>query len=178
MKKHKVENEPLHEDEQIKEREVKHKEEKHKEDKHKEEIDALNDKYLRLAADFDNYRRRTLKERQELILTAGEDLIIGILPVLDDFERAYEMLHKASGDNSTAIEGTELIYNKLFSFLTSKGLKVIEAVGSELNTDFHEAIAQIPADDPAKKNKIVEVLQKGYTLNGKVIRFAKVVVGQ
>lgn len=183
MKKHKVENEPLHEEEQIKESEVKHKEEKHKEDKHKEdrhkeEIDALNDKYLRLAADFDNYRRRTLKERQELILTAGEDLIVGILPVLDDFERAYEMLHKASGDNSTAIEGTELIYNKLFSFLTSKGLKVIEAVGSELDTDFHEAIAQLPVDDPEKKNKIVEVLQKGYTLNGKVIRFAKVVVGQ
>ena len=178
MKKHKVENEPLHEDEQNKGKEVKHKEEKHKEDKHKEEIDALNDKYLRLAADFDNYRRRTLKERQELILTAGEDLIVGILPVLDDFERAYEMLHKASGDNSTAIEGTELIYNKLFNFLTSKGLKVIEAIGSELDTDFHEAIAQVPVNDPEKKNKIIEVLQKGYTLNGKVIRFAKVVVGQ
>ncbi len=173
MKKHKVENEPIHENEQINEKEVKHKEEKHK-----NEIDALNDKYLRLAADFDNYRRRTLKERQELILTAGEDLIVGILPVLDDFERAYEMLHKASGDNSTAIEGTELIYNKLFSFLTSKGLKEIEAVGSELNTDFHEAIAQVPVEDPQKKNRIIEVLQKGYTLNGKVIRFAKVVVGQ
>jgi molecular chaperone GrpE len=167
MKKHKVENEPVQESGQT-----------NIEEKHKEEISALNDKYLRLAADFDNYRRRTLKERQDLIMTAGEDLIIGILPVLDDFERAYEMLHKASGDNSTAIEGTELIYNKLFNFLSSKGLKVIEAIGSDLDTDFHEAVAQVPTEDPKMKNKIIEVLQKGYTLNGKVIRFAKVVVGQ
>ncbi len=167
MKKHKVENEPVQESGQI-----------NTEEKHKEEIYALNDKYLRLAADFDNYRRRTLKERQDLIMTAGEDLIIGILPVLDDFERAYEMLHKASGDNSTAIEGTELIYNKLFNFLSSKGLKVIEAIGSDLDTDFHEAVAQVPTEDPKMKNKIIEVLQKGYTLNGKVIRFAKVIVGQ
>jgi molecular chaperone GrpE len=98
--------------------------------------------------------------------------------VLDDFERAFEMLHKAEGDNSTAIEGTEIIYKKLLSFLTSKGLKVIEALGEELNTDYHEAIAQIPVEEQEKKNKIVEVLQKGYTLNSKVIRFAKVVVGQ
>ncbi|HBG24046.1 MAG: nucleotide exchange factor GrpE [Bacteroidetes bacterium HGW-Bacteroidetes-5] len=148
------------------------------ESKESDEISRLNDRYLRLAADFDNFRRRTLKERQDLILSAGEDLIVGILPVLDDFERAFEMLHKAEGDNSTAIEGTEIIYKKLLSFLTSKGLKVIEALGEELNTDYHEAIAQIPVEEQEKKNKIVEVLQKGYTLNSKVIRFAKVVVGQ
>ncbi|MDP3451624.1 MAG: nucleotide exchange factor GrpE [Bacteroidales bacterium] len=142
------------------------------------EINRLNDKYLRLAAEFDNFRRRTLKEKQELILTAGEDIIVGVLPVLDDFERALDMLNKADGDNSTAIEGTDLIYNKLLSFLTSKGLKVIEAQGGELDTDFHEAIAQIPVEEKKKKNRIIDVVQKGYTLNGKVIRFAKVVVGQ
>ncbi len=142
------------------------------------EIGRLNDKYLRLAAEFDNFRRRTLKEKQDLIMTAGEDTIVGVLPVLDDFERALDMLNKADGDNRTAIEGTELIYNKLKAFLSSRGLKVIEADGCELNTDFHEAIAQIPVEDKKKKNRVVEVVQRGYTLNGKVIRFAKVVVGQ
>ena len=142
-----------------------------------EQIATLNDKYIRLAAEFDNYRRRTLKERQELIFTAGEDIITGILPVLDDFERAMDLLSKTDGHH-TALEGTELIYNKLNSYLSSKGLKVIEAKGAELDTDFHEAIAQIPAPSKELKNKIVDVVQQGYMLNGKVIRFAKVVVGQ
>lgn len=142
------------------------------------ENEQLKDKYLRLAAEFDNFRRRTLKERQELIVTAGEEIIKGILPVLDDFERALDMLNKAEGDNSTAIEGTELIFNKLNAFLTSKGLKKIEAVGCDLDTDFHEAIAQIPVEEELKKGKIVEVVQNGYSLNGKIIRFAKVVIGQ
>lgn len=142
-----------------------------------EQIATLNDKYIRLAAEFDNYRRRTLKERQELIFTAGEDIITGILPVLDDFERAMDLLSKTDG-NQTALEGTGLIYNKLQSYLTSKGLKVINAKGAELDTDFHEAIAQIPAPSKELKNKIVDVVQQGYMLNGKVIRFAKVVVGQ
>lgn len=142
-----------------------------------DQIAALNDKYIRLAAEFDNYRRRTLKERSELILTAGEDIISGILPVLDDFERAIDLLAKTGG-HETAVEGTELIYNKLKSFLTSKGLKVIEAKGADLDTDYHEAIAQIPAPSEELKNKIVDVVQQGYMLNGKVIRYAKVVVGQ
>ncbi|MDD2584668.1 MAG: nucleotide exchange factor GrpE [Bacteroidales bacterium] len=148
------------------------------EDKLKEEVSMANDKYLRLAAEFDNYRKRTLKEKQDLILFAGEEVIKGILPVLDDFERALEMLEKAEGDNSTAIEGTELIYSKLKTFLTSKGVKEIEAVGCDLDTDFHEAVAQIPVKEKKKKNKIVEVVQRGYTLNEKVIRFSKVVIGQ
>lgn len=148
------------------------------EDKLKEEVSMVNDKYLRLAAEFDNYRKRTLKEKQDLILFAGEEIIKGILPVLDDLERALEMLQKAEGDNSTAIEGTELIYSKLKTFLTSKGVKEIEAVECDLDTDFHEAVAQIPVKEKKKKNKIVEVVQKGYTLNEKVIRFSKVVVGQ
>jgi len=158
----------------------------HDKHKHKEEnaekicnekLAAVNDKYIRLVAEFDNYRRRTAKERLDLVLTASEETIKGVLPVLDDFERALEMFRKAEGDNSVAIEGTELIYNKLFSFLTSKGLKIIEAKGMELDTDFHEAIAQLPAPDKKMKNKIIEVVQQGYTLNAKVIRFAKVVVG-
>lgn len=142
-----------------------------------EKLDALNDKYIRLAAEFDNYRRRTAKERLDLVLSASEDTISGIIPVLDDLERALELLRKTEGDHSVAIEGTELIYNKLLSYLTSKGLKTIDAKGHELNTDFHEAIAQLPAPDKKSKNKIIEVVQKGYTLNSKVIRFAKVVVG-
>ncbi|HNW49270.1 MAG TPA: nucleotide exchange factor GrpE [Bacteroidales bacterium] len=158
----------------------------HDKHKHKEEnaekifnekLAAVNDKYIRLVAEFDNYRRRTAKERLDLVLTASEETIKGILPVLDDFERALEMFRNAEGDNSVAIEGTELICNKLFSYLSSKGLKVIEAKGMELDTDFHEAIAQLPAPDKKLKNKIIEVVQQGYTLNSKVIRFAKVVVG-
>ncbi len=143
-----------------------------------EEISLLNDKYLRLAAEFDNYRRRTLKEKQELILTAGEDIIKGILPVIDDFERALDMLRQSEGDNSVALEGTELIYNKLFTYLSSRGLKNIDSLGCELDTDFHEAVASTPVEDEEKKNRIIDVVQQGYLLNGKVIRFAKVVIGQ
>lgn len=142
-----------------------------------EKIALLNDKYLRLAAEFDNYRRRTAKERLDLVLTASEDTIKGLLPVLDDCERAIEVLKSAEGDHKAAIEGTELIYNKLYSYLESKGLKKMEVKGKELDTDFHEAVAQFPAPDKKHRNKIVDVAQHGYTLNGKVIRFAKVVVG-
>jgi molecular chaperone GrpE len=142
-----------------------------------DKLAEVNDKYLRLAAEFDNYRRRTAKERLDLVMTAGEETIKGLLSILDDMERALDVLSKADGDQSVAIEGTELIYNKLFSYLESKGLKRVESKGKELNTDFHEAIAQFPAQDKAHKNKIIDVVQHGYTLNGKIIRFAKVVVG-
>ncbi len=138
-----------------------------------------NDKYIRLAAEFDNYRRRVAKEKLELISTAGEDVIKGLLPVLDDCERALQVL-KSSTDSEAAKaakEGTELIYNKLMGYLKSKGLAPIDAVGKELDTDFHEAVAQFPVQEAEKKNKIFDVTQQGYTLNGKVIRFAKVVVG-
>ena len=138
-----------------------------------------NDKYIRLAAEFDNYRRRVAKEKLDLISTAGEDVIKGLLPVLDDCERALQVL-EASTDSEAAKaakEGTELIYNKLMGYLKSKGLAPIEAVGKELDTDFHEAVAQFPVQEAEKKNKIFDVTQQGYTLNGKVIRFAKVVVG-
>lgn len=142
------------------------------------ELLELKDKYLRLAAEFDNYRRRTLKEKQDLISYAAEGVIKEILPVLDDFERAIEMLSSAKEKNDGALEGTELIYNKLKSTLISKGVKEIEAIGMELDTDLHEAVAQMEINDKSKKNKVIDVVQRGYTLNGKVIRFAKVVMGQ
>lgn len=135
-----------------------------------------NDKYIRLAAEFDNYRRRAAKERLELISTASEDVIKAVLPILDDCERALQVLQD-SNDTQAAKEGTELIINKLLALLKSKGLEAIEAKGKDLDTDFHEAVAQFPVEDKKQKNKIIDVVQKGYTLNGKVIRFAKVVVG-
>ncbi len=138
-----------------------------------------SDKYVRMAAEFDNYRRRTAKERLELISTAGEDVIKGLLPVLDDCERALQVLDSASDADAVkaAKEGTELIYNKLMGYLKGKGLSVIEAKDKELDTEFHEAVAQFPVEDKSKKNTIIDVVQQGYMLNGKVIRYAKVVVG-
>lgn len=134
------------------------------------------DKYVRMAAEFDNFRRRTAKERIELISTAGEDVIKGLLPILDDCERALQVLRQSS-DSAAAIEGTELIYTKLMNFLKGRGLAVIEARDKELDTEFHEAVAQFPVEEKEKKNKIIDVVQQGYMLNGKVIRYAKVVVG-
>jgi molecular chaperone GrpE len=142
-----------------------------------EKLAELNDRYLRLVAEFDNYRRRSAKERMDLVVNAAEETIKGLLPILDDFERAIEVLSKSEGDIKAALEGTELIYNKLLVFLISKGLKKIEAAGEVLDTDYHEAVAQFPVDGDKMKNKIIDVVQQGYTLNGKVIRFAKVVVG-
>ena len=142
----------------------------------KEKCDNLNDKYIRMAAEFDNYRRRTAKERLDLIATASEDFVKGILPVLDDCERAIATL-KDSDDTDAAKEGTELIYKKLLAFLKSKGVEKIEAKGADFDTDYHEAVAQMPVQDKKDKNKIYDVVQEGYTLHGKVIRYAKVVVG-
>ena len=144
-----------------------------------EKLAETNDKYVRLMAEFDNYRRRVAKEKLDLISTAGEDVIKGLLPVLDDCERALQVLNAATDTEAAkaAKEGTELIYNKLMAYLKSKGLASIEAVGKELDTDFHEAVAQFPVQEADKKNKVFDVTQQGYTLNGKVIRYAKVVVG-
>ena len=139
-------------------------------------FDDVNDKYLRLQAEFDNFRRRTAKEKLDMVAVAGKDIIIGLLPTLDDCERALKAL-KQSDASASAIEGTELIYNKLFSFLKSRGLEPIDAMGKDFNTDFHEAVAQIPAPAEDIKNKVIDVIQQGYTLNGTIVRFAKVVVG-
>lgn len=142
----------------------------------KERYDSLNDKYLRMVAEFDNYRKRTSRERLDLVKTAGEELIQGLLPVLDDFFMAQATMAEAT-DVQAVREGVELIYRKLYKYLESKGLQPIDAIGYPLDTDLHEAVTQYPAENPQQKGKIVDVLQQGYTLNGKVVRYAKVVVG-
>jgi Molecular chaperone GrpE (heat shock protein) len=142
----------------------------------KAQLAETSDKYVRMVAEFDNYRRRTAKERLDLIGTASKDVLVGFLPILDDCERALEVLRKSEAAEA-AIEGTELIYTKLMNYLKSKGVARIEAKGAEFDTDFHEAVAQFPAPTPDMKNKVIDVTEQGYTLNGTVIRFAKVVVG-
>ena len=137
----------------------------------------LNDKYLRLFSEFDNYRKRTLKERLDLMKTASQDLIIELLPVVDDFERALKAL-ETTHDAVKAAEGVQLIYNKYKSILTRKGLEPMITLGQDFDTDFHEAITNIPAPSEDLKGKIIDEVEKGYLLNGKVIRFAKVVIGQ
>ena len=134
------------------------------------------DQYLRLQAEWDNYRRRTAKERLELIDNAGKDILTGFLPILDDCQRALNVLRESEGAEA-AIEGTELIFNKLMGYLNQRGVERIEARGAAFDTDFHEAVAQFPVEDPEKKNTVIDVTQEGYTLNGNVIRYAKVVVG-
>ena len=134
------------------------------------------DDYLRLMAEFDNYRRRTSQEKIELVSMASVETIKGLLPILDDCERALKVLME-SNDSDAAKEGTELIYSKLMGYLKSKGLAVIDALDQTFDTDLHEAVAQFPVEDESKKGKVFDVVQTGYTLNGKVIRFAKVVVG-
>jgi molecular chaperone GrpE len=143
----------------------------------KEEIADYKDKYLRLAAEFDNYRKRTLKEKTELILNGSEKSINSILPVVDDLERALTNMEKTT-DIKAVKEGIELIYAKFIQTLNQNGVKEIETIGKELDTDFHEAIAIVPVPDEKQKGKIIDCTQKGYTLNEKVIRHAKVVVGQ
>ena len=134
------------------------------------------DDYLRLMAEFDNYRKRTSQEKIELVSMASVETIKGLLPILDDCERALKVLLE-SNDSDAAKEGTELIYSKLMGYLKNKGLAVIDAFGQTFDTDLHEAVAQFPVEDEEKKGKVFDVVQTGYTLNGKVIRFAKVVVG-
>ena len=141
-----------------------------------EKVAKDRDDYIRLMAEFDNFRRRTAQEKLELVSMASTDTIKGLLPVLDDCERALKVLLE-SNDSDAAKEGTELIFSKLMSYLKSKGLAVIDAMNQPFDTDLHEAVAQFPVEDEEKKGKVFDVVQTGYTLNGKVIRFAKVVVG-
>ena len=141
-------------------------------------LDETNDRLLRLLAEFDNYRKRTARERLDLVLTASEDVIKGILPVLDDCQRALLILEQLENADPHSVEGVRLIYNKLLTFLQGKGLQVIESKGKSLDTDFHCAIAKVPVKEKKMKGKIIDVALEGYTLNGKVIRFANVVVGE
>ena len=136
-----------------------------------EKISQLNDKHLRLFAEFENFKKRTAKERIDLYKTAGESVLTALLPVLDDFERSMKANQKQED------EGVILIYNKLKSILETKGLKAMEdSIGKKLNTDYHEAFTNIPAPSDDMKGKIIDVIEKGYFLNEKVIRYAKVVV--
>lgn len=134
------------------------------------------DKYIRLAAEFDNYRKRTLKEKAELILYANESLLKDILTVIDDFDRGIEIIDK-SEDKEALKEGIHLIYNKFKEFLQQKGIKEIESKGLSFDVELHEAMTKIPAPTEEDKGKVIEVIGKGYKLNNKVIRYAKVVVG-
>lgn len=141
------------------------------------EIQALNDKFLRLYSEFDNFRRRTQKEKLELYETAGEEIFKSLLPVMDDFERAKKSMDEKQ-DYKSLKEGVDLIYNKLKSVFKANGAEALDAVGEEFDSEIHEAITQVPAPSKKMKGKVVDEVEKGYKLKNKVIRFAKVVVGQ
>ena len=143
---------------------------------YEEKCNELNDKYLRLYSEFDNYRKRTSKERLDLLKTASQDIMVDLLPVLDDFDRALAAMNDNNAQEES-VKGVELIFNKLFTLLSQKGLEPMEAQGKDFDTDYHEAITNIPAPSEDMKGKVIDVIQKGYLLNGKIIRFAKVVVG-
>ena len=137
----------------------------------------LNDKNLRLMAEFDNYRKRTMKERMDLLKTAGEKVLVDMLPLVDDFERGLKAM-ETSDDVQAVKDGVELIYSKFMAFLLQNGVKVIPTEEVPFDTEFHEAITTFPAPSEELKGKIIDVASKGYTLNEKVIRFSKVVVGE
>ena len=143
----------------------------------RQKLTESQDKYLRLSAEFDNYRKRTLKERIELTKTAGEEILTGFLPLMDDFDRARLAMQNAQ-DMEALREGLDLIYKKMSDFLSREGIQEIPAMGESFSTDWHEAITKIPAPEASQKGKIVDVIQKGYFLHEKVIRFAKVVIGE
>jgi molecular chaperone GrpE len=141
------------------------------------QLAEMQDRYLRLNAEFDNYRKRTLKEKMELVKTGGEQVILNLLPILDNLERAMSSIRDAK-DYDALKAGLELIYGKFQEFLQQNGVKEIDAVNSEFDTDMHEAITKIPAPDPDLKGKVVDVVERGYYLHDKVVRYAKVVVGE
>jgi molecular chaperone GrpE len=146
-------------------------------DKKQQELDEMRDKYLRLIAEFDNYKKRTAKERIELMQTANKEVIVSLLDVLDDSERATKQLETTTDINAVK-DGVMLVFNKLKSTLQAKGLKPMESLNTEFNPDLHEAITEIPAPTPDLQGKVVDVMQKGYYLNDKLIRYARVIVGK
>jgi len=143
----------------------------------KNEVALYKDKYIRLIAEFENFKKRTIKEKIEFSKRAGEDIYLTLLPVLDDFERAMKSINSASDVNALK-EGVNLIYSKFKSTLEAQGLKEIDSIGTPFNTDLHEAITNIETPDEDMKGKVVDELEKGYFLNDKIIRYAKVVVGK
>src|SRR5690554_3473232 len=142
-----------------------------------QKYNELNDSFLRLNAEFDNFRKRTIKEKAEIIKTGGERVLHGIISLVDDFERGLAVLNE-SEDKNAMVEGMELIYNKFISFLNQNGVEEIEAIGQPFDADTFEAVTTIPVEDESDKGVIVDCIQKGYRLNDKIIRFPKVVVGE
>jgi molecular chaperone GrpE len=143
----------------------------------KAELTEVQDKYIRLYSEFENYKRRTTKERSDLLRSANQETLVSLLPVMDDFERAMKSINAVEG-NEAMKTGIELVYGKLKTTLTQKGLKEMETYGKEFDVEFHEGITKIPASTEELKGKVIDTLEKGYFLNDKVIRFAKVVVGE
>lgn len=143
----------------------------------KEEYDQLNDKYLRLFAEFENYKKRTVRERLDLLQTASKETIADLLPILDDFDRAKRTAESEENDEQFS-EGVELVYNKLYRTLEQKGLKPMESTGEPFDADLHEAVTEIPAPSEEMKGKVIDTVEKGYFLKEKIIRHAKVVVGK
>jgi molecular chaperone GrpE len=142
-----------------------------------EKLAEMQDKYIRLSAEFDNYRKRTLREKMDLSRYAGENLLLSMLPIMDDFERALKHMD-STADRIALKDGIDIIYGKFSDFLKQNGIKEIEALNSNFNVDLHEAVAKVPVEEADKKGKVVEVVLKGYYLQDKVLRFAKVVVGE
>lgn len=141
------------------------------------ELEKSQKEYLFLMAEFDNYRKRTVKEKAELIKNGGEKAMLGLLPVIDDFERAIDAIDKSS-DVESLKEGVDLIYNKFMKYLESQQVKPMESTGTDFDADVYEAVTTFPAPDESMKGKVIDTVQKGYTINEKVLRHAKVVVGQ
>lgn len=142
-----------------------------------EEVEKEKKEYLFLMAEFDNFRKRTLRERTELVKNASEKALQGLLPIVDDFERGLDAIRDSS-DAEAVKEGMNLIYNKLIKYLADNGVKAIESTGADFDTELHEAVAMVPADDETPKGKVKDTVSKGYTINDKVLRHAKVVVAQ
>jgi len=146
-------------------------------DQTKADLVEQKDKYLRLMAEFDNFKRRTAKERMELIQTAGKDVIVSLLDVLDDCDRAEKQLN-TTDDVSVQKEGIQLVFNKIRTTMQAKGVTAMESIGKDFDAEFHEAITEVPVSDNKQKGKVIDEVTKGYSLNEKIIRFAKVVVGK
>ena len=175
--KHEKEKKELEQEESAEELAAEEKEEPKKEPTAEEKLAELQDRYLRLSAEYDNFRKRNLKEKIDLQRSANENLLEALLPVADDFDRAMQSVDEAK-DIEAVKEGMKLISGKFLGFLNQQGVKEIEAVNKEFDTDLHEAITKIPAPSKKLKGKVVDVIQKGYFLNDRVLRFSKVVIGE
>lgn len=181
MSEHKEKEEPIvdsNSQEQPQTEEVKSTEEVSAEKEETPVTEDWQDKYVRLYSEFENFRRRTQKERFELIQTAGKDMLVALLPIVDDFDRALKQMEQVSEDQKPLVEGVGLIHKKFWSLMEARGVKPIECIGQPFDTDYHEAITKIPAPTEELKGKVVDEVERGYMLHDKVLRFSKVVIGE